>query len=95
MRSRFLIISVPYLDQGEIKLRKKISLFLFHRVSFSCARVLPSYHIYLLTRLVVAESKKLPCSIQLWVKTIASSTRSILLRFMLGIGNFVLDSSEL
>ena len=56
----FCLLSVPYLDQQEIKLRKKfISLFLFHQVSLSYARVLPSYHIYLLSRLELPASERL------------------------------------
>ena len=56
----FCLLSVPYLDQQEIKLRKKfISLFLFHQVSLSYARVLPSCHINLLPRLELPASERL------------------------------------
>ena len=55
----FYLSSVPYLDQEDFQTEQEISLFLFHQVSFSYARVLPSYHIYLLDRLVVPASVEL------------------------------------
>ena len=60
MRSCFFyLLSVPYLDQEDFQTEQEISLFLFHQVSFSYARVLLSYHIYLLNRLVVPASVEL------------------------------------
>ena len=55
----FYLSSVPYLDQEDFQTEQEISLFLLHQVSFSYARVLPSYHIYLLNRLVVLASVEL------------------------------------
>ena len=55
----FYLSSVPYLDQEDFQTEQEISLFLFHQVSFSYARVLLSYHIYLLNRLVVPASVEL------------------------------------